>query len=238
MEMPASSLDDLPEVEAEWTTRASEDLWRLLSEAYNRARATGSSDETESDTEDAIVLGPVLGTSREPRVAQCAVVKLDGNLYWQLTVSTPPDEPTPEEVTKISQTLGGQEGLHQFLKEAVTGTKVGSVSYDISFQLRESVWRCRVLPSTLREVDQSALAGLVPEARIEHVGYRAQSGAEGIRDLFVSYDHQESRFLVNAVAADTLELSDGQWLPRASAIARRIAGKLFERSGGSHAAEP
>jgi hypothetical protein len=234
-----SNLAEPPEVEAEWTTPASEQLWTQLLDLYKQVRAGSRDEDTKSETDEAIVLGPVLGDEREPRVAQCAVVKLDGTLYWQLTVSTAPDEPTPEEVTRLSHLLGGHDGLRQFIKKAVSGVEVSSVSYDISFQLRAEHWRCRVLPSPLREVDQAALAGLVPDARVEHVGYRVQDpGSEGIQQLFVSFDYEESRFLVTAIVLGELDLADGQWLPPASAVARQLTDKLFERSGGSHAAKP
>jgi hypothetical protein len=209
-----------------WKTPYEESVWRRLEGIHGDGR-TGDSN---TESQDFLVVGPSLPTEGEPRVAELAVHRrqVEGLLHWRLSVRTAPRTEPPAEVRQRDAELGGQKGLATLLVDSMTSNVPPVAMFQIRYFVDASRHECKVLPVQLRRGDAHDIAlGLGMEAWMEQVGYRFGGGANGLSEIVIVYLHREDVFAVSIHANGVLRPGDERWLPYADEMTELVRETFF-----------
>jgi hypothetical protein len=224
--------ETFPDVEARWSSPFSADAWARTTAARSGAEVAGA------DPDEVVVLGPVLPSGADSRLAEVFAFhrKDSPSIHWTLNVRAPPDETPPENIQDTDAQLGGRAGLAKLLSDAV-GAHSTSRNYTVRECFNASEWACSVLPRAVTTCDADIpIRKLDASARVEHIGYRFVGRVDGIAEVYIIYGHERECFHVTVVATEswTTMLGDDIWLPHARSVLLTIRDAVFEHKGNGN----
>lgn len=230
--------------DALWTTAMSESIWqRVLASSFlipvqieKGAQEEGEKPPDASKPAYRWLIAS--GSDPEPRFAQLVVHQAPKNrLSWSLNVRTSPDGEPPEDFVTLNSKVNGRGGLANLIRDGFAQGGPPIANYQIFLAIDAECWKSQILPRDAKsDCDAAALPGLASQVHLQHVGYRLEEGANGIREIYISYD-SKTGYSAAVTARAALSMEGEIWLPYANTIAEIVLRTFFTRKEGKHAIE-